>query len=221
MFKKTENYSNLFITLIKNDSENKLEKFRQYAQGIESEFKQEVKQRNKRFDEQTEELDDYEKAELKEFLSDTYVQLEDIYVKIHRRSILVSIYSFLENSLNRLCNQLNSRNKYPIKVEDLKGEGVVRAKIYLEKLVQIDFSIINTEWSCIQELNKLRNCIVHCEGDISNYRQKKAIENIVKNNKNLSLLFDHEIMVDYEYIDSVLTNTEAFLNKLYDQALHK
>ena len=79
---------------------------------------------------------------------------------MYRKSTLVSVYSFLESSMNGLCKHLSARHDYPVKLEDLRGKGIVRAKDYLEKLAKVDFDALNGEWSHLMTLNKIRNCIV-------------------------------------------------------------
>ncbi len=123
----------------------------------------------------------------------------------------------MENSLNTLCRHLYKRHVYPVEVGDLRGEGIVRAKSYLEKLARINFSLLNGEWSTISSFNKIRNCIVHSEGNIKASKNAKQLESIVNASSGLSLRDERHIKIDRDYIDFIITTIEKFMDKLYDQ----
>lgn len=158
-----------------------------------------------------------ETREVGDYFSDEYYMIEEIHVGMYRKSTLVSVHSFLENSLNSLCRHLYARRTYPVKLDDLRGEGIVRAKNYLEKLAKVDFIALNGEWSHLMTFNKIRNCIVHCEGDIKSSNSTSTLQDIVDNNHSLTLRDDRYINVEREYVDFCITKTEEFLDKLYQQ----
>ena len=79
-----------------------------------------------------------------------------------------------------------------------RGEGIVRAKDYLEKLAKVDFSALNDEWSHLMTLNRIRNCIVHCEGDIKSSTSAAQLQNIVNKTRGLFLRNERYIRVERE-----------------------
>ena len=172
--------------------------FREYTLDVESKFNADKKRLDRSYDDAINGLSECE--------------IREIYVSMYRKSTIVSVYSFLENSLNNLCRNLCAKYGYPVTLVDLKGERIVRAKDYLEKLAKVDFSIPNGKWSDLQTLNKIRNCIVHCEGDIESSKSTFQIQNIVNNNSNLSLKDDRHIKIEREYVDFCITKTEDFLD---------
>lgn len=152
----------MLITLAKD----RLEDFREYTFDIESKFHTDKKKIASRYEELSKEFPEDRIDELYEDFSVEYGTIEETFIGMYRKSTLVSIYSFLEDSLNSLCKHLYSMHKYPITLDDLAGKGIVRAKVYLEKLAKVDFSKINTEWTDLSTLIRIRNCIIHCDGDI-------------------------------------------------------
>lgn len=213
--------NNLFEQVFRYQSKDKLERFREYTLEIESKFSADKNRLADSFLEDTEGLNDDELREVEDYFSDDYYIIEEVHVGLYRRSTLVSVYSFLENSLNTLCRHLYKRHGYPIEVSDLRGEGITRAKSYLEKLAGIDFSLLNCEWSTISSFNKIRNCIVHSEGNIKASKSATQLENIVNANSGLNLRDERYIKIDREYIDSVITTIEKFMDKLYSQVFTK
>jgi hypothetical protein len=156
--------------------------------------------------------------EINEYLSDGYYAIEQICIGLHGASILVLLYSFLENAMNRLCKSLAKKNSYPLALSDLKGEGIARARNYLEKLAGADFKSLNGEWSKLQFLNKIRNCIVHREGDVS-ISKDASIAKTINTTPGFSLRNERLITVERDYIDASITTIESFLEKLHNQVL--
>lgn len=212
------NKNKFFSNIIKHQARDRLEEFRQYTLAIESKFDAEKNSILSSYDEAIKGLSEDEIIEVDEYFSEDYYMIEDIHVVMYRKSTLVSVYSFLENSMNNLCSHLGSRHAYPVKLNDLRGEGIVRAKDYLDKLAKVDFSALNGEWSHLKTLNKIRNCIVHSEGDIKTSKSSSQLENIVAITSGLSLRNERKIKIEREYIDFSINKVEEFLDKLYQQA---
>lgn len=207
--------------LVRADILNKLNIFKDYKSRIEEKYDQELTELHEKYIEQAKGLNEYELGVFREDTAEDRFYIEDIYTKIHVRSTLVTLYSFLENSLNRLCNQLESRNSYPLKLNELRGDGIFRAKLFLEKLALIDFRPVNPEWMKISDMNKLRNCIIHCEGNIKKTKNESAIKEIIKKNKSLECHFSSELIVKKEYVDELILTIEKLITELFEQALYK
>ena len=81
-------------------------------------------------------------------------------------SFFVTIYFYFESELIRHCRKLEKESREKLSFSDIAGNGILaRAKTYLTKVQQIDFSFENSpEWERIQNYTRLRNCIVHNQG---------------------------------------------------------
>jgi|LakMenEpi03Aug12_release.lakeMendotaPanAssembly.Ray.scaffolds.fasta_scaffold394942_2 hypothetical protein len=213
-----ENNSNFFASALKFQANDRLEEFRQYTQEVESKFDADKAELARRYSDSVNGLSAEETNEVNDYFADNYYTIEEIYVGLFRKSTLVSIYSFLENAMNHLCRYLARKNSYSFALNDLKGEGIVRARNYLEKSAGADFNLLNGEWSKLKLLNKVRNCIVHCEGDVSAFNSASIAE-MINATPGLSLRSERLITVERIYIDACITTVEEFLEKLYNQLL--
>ena len=218
VFQKNNKYK-FFEQVLRGQVNNRVEEFRQYTLEIESKFNSDKNSLSKSYTEAVEGLSEDEIREVEDYFSDDYYMIEEIHIGLYRKSTMVSVYSFLESSMNSLCNHLCRSHQYPVELSDLRGEGIIRAKNYLEKLAGVDFSLMNGEWGDLKSFNQLRNCIVHSEGHIYSSRATDKLKNIIDNNPSLSLMHESVIKVEREYIDSIMTTTEVFLNKLHDQTI--
>ncbi len=205
---------------LKKNIINRLEGFRAYTNELEAKFENDIEGIAEKYG-----LKDLgvgnDGARLMEvIMSQEYRNISDTFIGTYRDSTLVSIYSFLENTMRSTCVILQKINEYPIELNDLTGDGIQRSKLYLEKMAKIDFNEINGIWANLQNLNLLRNCIVHVEGDTLNFKSKEKLRNIVTNSNYLYLKMDREIIIEREYIDFAINEVEKFINFLFLEAFN-
>jgi len=201
-------------TWLKLSTEIRLEGFRTYTEELENKFQEDKESLLTKQNSSLSELTHEERERVKSNLSDDYYTIEEIYIGQYRKSTIVSIYSFLEHSMNHLCELCQEFNALSLKHEELSGAGIERARLYLQKVVKINFELLNTEWSELKALNKVRNRIVHADGALDD-----GLLRIIKRTPGLSIKYYNNLIVDRAYVDSSITIVESFLNRLYSVSL--
>jgi hypothetical protein len=83
-------------------------------------------------------------------------------IDIYYDSLIMTLYSFVERKMFFLSNHLAQEKA--IKVNDIAGKGIFKYQKYLSKVCNIDFTVIDRDWTNLLGFNKLRNQIVHSEG---------------------------------------------------------
>lgn len=78
-------------------------------------------------------------------------------------SAITLIDTVVETQLIATANHLRKLRKYSLKVNDLHGDPVKRAKMYFTKVVGIKVSS-DKGWQVLQDVAELRNIIVHRRG---------------------------------------------------------
>jgi len=151
---------------------------------------------------------------LDEYYSEQYDFLVNIQPNIFNKSALVSLYSCLEHNLNDFCNICQKFKGTNISVTDFNGDGITKAKKYLTKLMGLDFGK-SQEWQFIVDLNKVRNCIVHANGDINAMSSTTSLNNIISNTPNLSLK-NNNIMISSNYITEAIREINKLFLWLYE-----
>lgn len=135
------------------------------------------------------------------------------YPSIHRESIIITIYNFLESQLNTLCGILSKCIDNNLKLKDLRGQGTERALNYLTKVVTFEFDNIGKERSYISNVNKLRNQIVH-NGGLLPVNENDHLNTFVSQNAQLSGMAGHRVNIHSEFITELIDILLSFFNKL-------
>ena len=198
---------------------NKIEVFRKYAEELEGKFESDLKVIESRFDfdfEDDEGDEDY--ASYVEFLIDEKRMVEQDFLNQYRSSAIISVNSLIEHRLRVIAELLGKLKSSKLEVSDLSGEGIIRNRNYLEKVCGVDFSHLNKQWSVIKDLSALRNCVVHCEGDITKARASQKLSNIVENTEGLRLERDDTIVFELPYLEKVIDVAEDFFSGVVDAA---
>jgi len=162
-----------------------LDQFYAYSEQLEAYLKKEIISIEKSFNDQVEALklvQHVEKSQLFEMhYEDQCHSLNNEFPTILRTSLFLSVYTFLEKTLNDLCKDYEK--DCDIKLNDIKHKGITKSKFYLINVCNIDFPTI--DWELIQQYNIIRNFLAH-EGyslSINNpkFQQLSKRENRLKN----------------------------------------
>ncbi|TKB69138.1 MAG: hypothetical protein E8D52_09215 [Nitrospira sp.] len=103
--------------------------------------------------------------------------LKDLYPDAARYGIFIAMYSQFEYYLNETCKELEPMHK--IKLSDLDHRGIQKVSVYLTKVAGIESPFSDNSWQKLNDLNKLRNQIVHANGRIdSTNKIKDVVERI-------------------------------------------
>ncbi|MFY0666109.1 MAG: hypothetical protein JXQ97_15905 [Natronospirillum sp.] len=138
------------------------------------------------------------------------------YPSIHRQSIILTIFSFLEHELNSLCDILSESVKSSVSLKDLNGHGVERALLFLRKIAAFDFSKISSEVSYIRGLNSVRNQIVHNGGTLP--KDDKHKTNVfVGSHMHLAGDPGRSLLVREEFVPEMIGILMGFFKNLEEQ----
>lgn len=140
----------------------------------------------------------------------------DRHIEIFTKSAIISIYSFLEFTLDDFCKKIHEIFKEKISPKDISGSGIFRSKTYLSKILEINFENLNHEWQEITILNEIRNFLVHSNGVSQNEETKSKIQKIIKKTPDINLEQEH-IEISTSYIEHILSVIDCFLTEISNQ----
>lgn len=159
------------------------------------------------------------------------VYWKDIFFTQLRSSFVVSIVSFAELNLDRVCKQvfniLTPPIKHTDKHKDLKGGTIDCGRKYLRMFGKFN-NPSDELWKLINSIYLVRNCIVHYNNDIEGMESKKKqkkIGNLIDKLPGFSAApaFVGEfgkygfLKIDYEFPIFSIDRIQEFVSSLYDE----
>ncbi|MCY9339031.1 hypothetical protein MOF28_11805 [Bacillus haynesii] len=188
---------------------HQLDTFKEYAEYIEYSMTKKLDEFNTSF----KELDENDLDVFADLYYDEMIQYRDHFPAIMRKSLFISIYSFLEDKVVEYCT--SNDNETCIKLNDLKGQGIPRAALFIKKVLRKSFPDQSKEWNYIKKAGLIRNCIVHCQGDIDKTNNKIQVIEAVNELQNVSLNHINFVVLNKEFCFEFIKTVENFLRDLF------
>jgi len=100
---------------------------------------------------------------------------DEIVTPVFRYSCVAMLYTVVERELRRLCSNLEKeKGSAKLKYKDLKGGILEQIPKWCTFCFGLEIASFK-EFSEIRDLQKIRDCIVHCNGEVDDSRDKKDI----------------------------------------------
>lgn len=145
-----------------------------------------------------------------------YNYIKEEFPLLFRYSFLLTCYSYFEHVLFQECKIEKNIKSLPLDVTDLTGKGIEQAKNYLIKVARIDFPI--NDWEEIKNIQKIRNFIVHKEGNLDKSKNATTIRNYISKRHDIFIEND-KIILSADYCKNVMEIIFKFLSHLYNPKL--
>ncbi len=143
----------------------------------------------------------------------------NVYKQLHYHTLLVAVFSTIEDGLKKLCNADQYRGFTTLKVKDLAGNNYIeKSRIYFDKVAEINLEPVSNEWRRIKEFQKIRNAIVHNNSRITfsndSSIDKSTLFQILKKYKHV--VIDNETgrfyICDKEFVLSIIKQVMNYLD---------
>ena len=148
------------------------------------------------------------------------VQKDDVnegYPLVFRSALFATAYGALEFCMTSICRYLEPKIR-GVALDDLRGEGIQRAHLYLTKIAKAELAP-SAEWDLILLYGKLRNSLVHAQGDLTHSRSLPSIRNLAGRVKTFEIVdSDRRVILKPDFTPAFVTTAEAFADQL-DSAL--
>jgi len=144
------------------------------------------------------------------FLSGTFPDIQN-------KALLIIVFNTFENNFKNLCKLLGNTLNTPIDYTELKGDEIVKCKLFLIKLCRINYKVFETDiWKKIDCVRKIRNLIVHNDSDISSIINKDiTIINYFKGCNGFTIIDNQTLgIIDSEFVKLFLSILKDFYKEL-------
>jgi hypothetical protein len=137
----------------------------------------------------------------------------EYFPSLQRRSALLTVCSYFENELDKLCRLYQSEKGFTVTVDDLRDKGIDRSTNYLQKVAGLDLHGGSQEWLEIKKIQNIRNAIVHRAGKL---RDDPAIIKWVNELGSLSRDDESEIVIGRGFLSHVIRTYARYFKVIGD-----
>ena len=148
---------------------------------------------------------------------DDIYQLSEVFPRIQRYSLFVSIIGMIEHHLQYICRQAKRICHEELAASDLNGKGLVRSIDYLIKVCH--FRISRNSGSQMHHLKifqKMRNAIVHNDGRPSG-GDLTAIKQYRKGNPHFEVTERDQIVLSGKFLITVIHNADLLFRIIFGE----
>jgi hypothetical protein len=146
---------------------------------------------------------------------------EDFPSKLRYSFILLS-YMLFESRCKELAKELSNRGQAGgLTLKKDSGESFPQAvRRFLRCLPKPLITVNESIWFEFDEINNLRNCIVHVNGDVEAFSQREAIVEIIKKKTGQGLTLNERgfVQIDHAYCIHVVEVVKSFFDQILDDA---
>lgn len=166
----------------------------------------------------------YQSVEHYKGLDSQDVFLDDIFKNyfpsVQRRSALLTLVATYEHELEHFCDIYAELHSSPIKLNDLKGQGLERVHLFVKKIIGVKNSKI---FPTINKIIKLRNSCAHNDARVleKDGQQIKAIEELI-NDVAINVSQDgNQIHIAEGFLTFVLEQFYCYTNEIHTRIKEK
>ena len=182
-----------------------------------------LKSEEQRFEEYTkkaiEGLSEEQKEEFYEFSENEFFHINDLFPSLQWMSTFLLAYGVFETTLNKICLLAHRTSNSTLSLNDIKGQGIERAKTYLSKVCRATAPFNTPDWQKIIALSKIRNVLAHSSGDLDlDIKKHQEVFNESKTDKTIQITNHDEmlniasIQLTAEFVFRAIETFHSFLN---------
>ncbi|MFT5206913.1 MAG: hypothetical protein ACI9CF_000654 [Candidatus Omnitrophota bacterium] len=194
----------------------------QYLDLVGSKLEENKAEFSEWYKENLKQLPDREMKYYKEFHGDEFYERHHVQPFLLHSMLLVSCMSLLENKLAEVCQEIRNLNNIELTLGDITGLGIQRARVYLKKVIGVEFPDQDSTWHEITMYQKIRNYIIHQNSTLDDSESSNAIRDYAhKRGKQFRVHKDNTIWFSGEFCSEAIENIGTFFKTLYPAAYAK
>lgn len=134
-----------------------------------------------------------------------------------RYSFVVLMHTVFETRLRAFCSDMQRERRIPIALAEVRGSPIDQARTYLTKLATLPIGII-PEWQNLRSFQKVRDCIVHAYGHVTESRDQSEIRKLVAKGIGLTVGDHGRLVLTKSFCGEQLSCLERFFHSLFQAA---
>lgn len=153
------------------------------------------------------EIEEQHRDTYEEYLIDRELITQNILIQ-KRYSTCLLVFSIFEGILKETCSEIKTSNQPEFEQSNSKGDNdLSKIKNYLEDVIKINFSKIDSSFTKLNQQRVTRNRIAHNNGRINKPKEIQIVEGLCVENKIIKI-------EGIQYFNNLTKEIETFFNQL-------
>ena len=151
-----------------------------------------------------------------------------IFPSIQWSSMFITAFNLFEKTLSDACIISGAISNINIKLNDIRGKGIERAKTYLSKVQNIHEPFRKKEWNQAKNYSKIRNVLSHTYGELDLHNDAhKEIVKIAKACSGLKVinqdikLYSAGIIIEEQLVVNSISIYKTIIDLVYKELSQK
>lgn len=192
-----------------------LDLLKEYIGELEIKFKSDLCHLYERYQKEIENITDRGvKDQIAEIYGEDHHIIDTYFLRLFRYSSVMAIHSYLEKTLFDLSIYL--RYAFQIRAKNKEISGFDKSINFIRNQCQVEVPMNSKKWTLITDFIKVRDCVVHCDGNIELSRDYKHLNKMVKKGQDLNIQSNNELVIGGNYLRRILEGIDVFLHDLHD-----
>ncbi len=143
-----------------------------------------------------------------------------LYASDVHQAFIIACVIFLERDIRSFARGLKVALQLGLGLRDLSGSILERFRKYCEKVARLDLGLNDTDWQEIKGVIAIRNCLVHCSGNLDDFSRKSEIVEFAQRH-GTPRIEEGWIRIEKETVNIVLKVLRVFVERTYESALER
>ena len=206
-----------------------LQTFRNYAKFVEDHFDSSLTNHEKEYTKIMKKIEAEPKKYADEYLNhlqdtlvDKVIEIDRDFVQSFRASMITQLFSFIERTIQDVCNSYCLMHNKEFGSDDLRGNSEFeKAKLFLTRAAKVDIKELEPHWSYINNLRRVRNCIVHNNSTVfgDEIRKYNTLKSFSKGRyilleKDRDIVYYNLVFDNKNFINEIIENILGLFEKL-------
>ena len=140
---------------------------------------------------------------------------ENEFIDITTSSMIINLSNRVEIYLKKLGNQIKKDKQLSVGFDKFNGSSIEKTKAFFS--VYSIYNIEQEDLDVLEEVQKIRDCLVHCNGNIDDSRDKEFLKSII-NDSNKAITINGEMVITENYCSKLLVRTKDIMVNIYKKA---
>jgi len=144
----------------------------------------------------------------------------ELYASDVNQACIIACVIFLERQIKCFAHDLNVALQLGLGIRDLSGSLLERFRKYCENVARLHIDLDELMWLNIKGVVEIRNCLIHCSGNIDEFKKKSEIIEFEKRHRT-PRIDGSWIRIEEKTVNVVIKTLREFVESIYKCALER